>query len=106
MRSNRIGEFEELTLLAVKAIEPPVYGVPVQRFVEKHAGGTVAMGAIYAALERLERKGHVRSAMSEPVAARGGKSRRLYTITPSGMQALRDIRRVRDRIWRAIEEGR
>ena len=43
--------------------------------------------------------------MSEPVAARGGKSRRLYAVTPLGMQTLREIRRVRERIWRAIEES-
>lgn len=106
MKGDRIGEFEELTLLAVKAIDPPVYGVPVQQFVEKQAGRKVAMGAVYAALDRLERKGYLHSAMSEPVAARGGKSRRLYVVTPAGMQTLREIRRVRDRIWRAIEEGR
>ena len=106
MKGERLGEFEELTLLAVRAIAPPVYGVPVQQFVEKQTSRPVTMGAVYAALERLERKGYVQSAMSDPIAARGGKSRRLYAITPAGMQALRDIRRVRDRIWRAIEEGR
>ena len=105
MKGDRIGEFEELTLLAVKAIEPPVYGVPVQQYVERHAGRRVAMGAVYSALERLERKGYLQSSMSEPVAARGGKSRRLYAVTPLGMQTLREIRRVRDRIWRAIEES-
>ena len=106
MKGDRIGEFEELTLLAVKAIEPPVYGVPVQQFVEQQAGRDVSMGAVYAALERLERKGYLRSAMSEPSPERGGKSKRLYSVTPEGMQTLREIRRVRDRIWRAIEEGR
>lgn len=106
MKGGKLGEFEELTLLAVKAIEPPVYGVPVQQFVEAQTGRNVAMGAVYASLERLERKGYLRSSMSEPVAARGGKSRRLYAVTPAGMQALRDIRRVRERIWRTIEEGR
>jgi PadR family transcriptional regulator, regulatory protein PadR len=105
MKGERLGEFEELTLLAVKAIEAPVYGVPVQQYVERQTHRAVTMGAIYAALERLERKGFVRSEMSDPVAARGGKSRRLYAVTPAGMQTLRDIRRVRDRIWRAIEEG-
>ena len=103
MKGDRLGEFEELTLLAVKAVEPPVYGVPVQQYVEHTTGRNVAMGAVYAALERLERKGFVRSAMSEPSPARGGKSKRLYAVTPAGMQTLREIRRVRDRIWRAID---
>lgn len=106
MKGDRLGEFEELTLLAVKAIGPPVYGVPVQQYVEKASGRTVAMGAVYAALDRLERKGFLRSAMSEPSPERGGKSKRLYEVTPSGMQTLREMRRVRDRLWKAIEEGR
>lgn len=103
MKGDRLGEFEELTLLAVKAVDPPVYGVPVQQYVEQATGRNVAMGAVYAALERLERKGFVRSAMSEPSPERGGKSKRLYAVTPAGMQTLREIRRVRDRIWRAID---
>ena len=103
MKGDRLGEFEELTLLAVKAADPPVYGVPVQQYVEHATGRNVAMGAVYAALERLERKGFVRSAMSEPSPERGGKSKRLYAVTPAGMQTLREIRRVRERIWRAID---
>ena len=106
MKGDRLGEFEELTLLAVKAVEPPVYGVPVQQYVEKTTGRATAMGAVYAALERLERKGFVQSSMSDPSPERGGKTERLYAVTPAGMQTLREIRRVRDRIWRAIEEGR
>ena len=106
MKGDRLGEFEELTLLAVKAIEGPAYGVPVQQFVEKSTGRDVAMGAVYSALERLERKGFVESAMSAPVAERGGKSKRVYAVTPAGMQTLREIKRVRERIWRAIEAGR
>jgi len=103
VKGDRLGEFEELTLLAVKAVDPPVYGVPVQQYVENATGRTVAMGAVYAALERLARKGFVRSAMSEPSPERGGKSKRLYAVTPAGMQTLREIRRVRERIWRAID---
>lgn len=106
MKGDRLGEFEELTLLAVKAVEGPAYGVPVQQFVEKSTGRNVAMGAVYAALERLERKGYVRSAMSDPSPERGGKSKRVYDVTPEGMQTLREIKRVRERIWRAIEAGR
>jgi DNA-binding PadR family transcriptional regulator len=64
------------------------------------------MGAVYAALDRLERKGLARSALGEPTRERGGKAKRLFAVTPDGMQTIRYLRRVRDRIWRAIEEGR
>jgi DNA-binding PadR family transcriptional regulator len=105
MKGDRIGEFEELVLLAVRALEPPVYGVPVQYFVERAARRDVTMGAVYAALDRLELKGLVRSSLGEATAARGGKRKRLFELTPAGRRMLTDLRRVRDRIWRAIEEA-
>jgi DNA-binding PadR family transcriptional regulator len=106
MKGDRLGEFEELTLLAIRALEPPVYAVPIQRFIARHTGRDVVMGAVYAALDRLELKGLVRSTFGEPTAARGGKRKRLFAVTPGGVRMVKDLRRVRDRIWRAIEEKR
>ncbi|HEX7777681.1 MAG TPA: PadR family transcriptional regulator [Vicinamibacterales bacterium] len=105
MKGDRLGEFEELTLLAVCAIKGDVYGVPVQQFVEKATGRAVTMGAIYAALARLEDKGFVRSMLGEPVQMRGGKRKRLFEATAEGIRTVKAIRRVRERIWRVIESG-
>ena len=69
MKGDRLGEFEEFMLLAVCALRAPIYGVPVQRFVEEATARRVSMGAVYAALGRLEEKGFVRSAMGEPTAS-------------------------------------
>jgi DNA-binding PadR family transcriptional regulator len=104
MKGSRIGEFEEITLLAVCALDPPVYGVPVQQFVERTTRRNVSVGAIYAALERLEAKGHLRSAFGEATAERGGKRKRLFEVTPAGTRTLKEIRRVREQLWRAIEQ--
>jgi PadR family transcriptional regulator PadR len=103
MKGDKLGEFEEFTLLAVRALGEETYGVPVQQFVEQVTMRDVSMGAVYAALARLENKGFVRSAMSEPLAQRGGKPRRLYTVTPLGLKTVRELRRVRDRIWSAMD---
>lgn len=105
MGSERIGEFEELTLLAVRALGESPYAVPVQRFLEEKAGRAVSMGAVYAALGRLESKGLLRSRVGKPTPQRGGQGKRLYEITASGMRTLRDVREMRERIWRTIEEG-
>ena len=103
MKGDRLGEFEEFTLLAVCAKKGGAYGVPVQQFVEKATGRNVTMGAVYAALDRLEDKGYVRSAMSEPMQMRGGKSRRLFEPTPEGVRVVKSLRKVRERIWREID---
>ncbi|GMV22451.1 MAG: hypothetical protein AMXMBFR57_24000 [Acidimicrobiia bacterium] len=105
MKGDNLGEFEELALLAVRGIKDDVYAVPVQKFLEKATGRSVTMGAVYAALTRLESKGYVRSFMSEPQQVRGGKGRRLFEITPEGKRTLVNLKRVRDRIWTAIESG-
>ncbi len=106
MKGDRLGEFEELTLLAIRALDPPVYAVPIQRFILTTTGRDVVMGAIYAALDRLEQKGFVRSTLGASTPERGGKRKRLFAITPDGVRLVNDLRRVRERIWRAIEEKR
>ena len=106
MKGERLGEFEEFTLLAVRALGEHTYAVPVQRFVEEATGRPVSMGAIYAALARLEDKGFVQSAMGEATARRGGKPKRLFRVTAIGVKTARDLHRVRERIWNTIAEGR
>jgi DNA-binding PadR family transcriptional regulator len=107
MKGERLGEFEEFTLLAVRALGDRTYAVPVQRYVEEATGRPTSMGAIYAALARLEDKGFVGSSMGEPTPQRGGKPKRLFRVTPLGLKTARDLHRVRVRIWNAIAtEGR
>lgn len=105
MKGDRLGEFEEFTLLAVRALGDSTYAVPVQQYVERVTARPVSLGSIYATLTRLEEKGFLRSTMSEAVAQRGGKSKRVYSVTPSGLRTARDLHRVRERMWNAITEG-
>jgi DNA-binding PadR family transcriptional regulator len=77
----------------------------VQRYVERAAGRAVSMGAVYATLARLESKSLVHSVHGDATPVRGGKRKRLYDVTPEGMRAVKEMRRVRDRLWRAIDLG-
>ena len=104
MKGEHLGEFEELSLLAVRALGEHAYGVTVQQHIERHTGRPITMGAVYAALDRLEGKGLLRSALGEATPERGGKRKRLYDVTPPGMSALREMRRVRESMWRAVEQ--
>jgi len=104
MPHERLGEFEEFTLLAVRALGESTYGVPVQQFVERTTRRRASIGAVYAALDRLEEKGFVRSVIGEPTATRGGKRKRMFTVTPAGIRTARELREVREQIWRTIEE--
>ena len=106
MKGERLGEFEEFTLLAVRAQGDHTYAVPVQQYVEESTGRGTSMGAIYAALSRLEDKGFVQSSMGDATPQRGGKPKRLFRVTPLGLKTARELHRVREKIWAAIAEGR
>jgi PadR family transcriptional regulator, regulatory protein PadR len=83
-----LGELEQLILLALLRLGEDGYGAAVQREIDERAGRHVALGAVYAALMRLEGKGYVGSYEGAPTAQRGGRRRRLYRVTPVGQRAL------------------
>jgi DNA-binding PadR family transcriptional regulator len=98
-----LGEFEQVVLLAILRLNDDAYAIPVREEIEARTGRTVARGALYTALERLESKRCLKSRMSEPVAERGGRSRRYFTVTPAGLSALRASRRALLQLWSGLE---
>jgi len=100
---DRLGGFEELVLLAVAGLRGAGYGVTIQEQLEAETGHTISVGAVYATLDRLERKGLVSSRFGPASAERGGKRKRLFRITASAVEALHETRQVRHRLWKAIE---
>ena len=73
---------------------------PVRRELEEVPGREVAIGAVYATLDRLEVKG---LAASERGEAGAGGSRRMFAVTPRGARALADSREMRERLWRGVD---
>jgi len=98
-----LGELEQLILLVVLRLDEDAYGNPIGEELASAAGRRIARGALYTALERLEAKGCLRSAMGEPLAERGGRARRYFTVTPTGLRALRQSRRVLLGLWSGLE---
>ena len=94
----RLGEVEQLILLAVLRLEGEAYAVPIRDLIEKHAGVTLARGSIYITLERLEKKRLVESWFSDPTGEPGGKARRLFRILPAGVTALKASQRALQRL--------
>jgi PadR family transcriptional regulator PadR len=88
---HRLGTFEQLLLLALVRLGQDTYGVPIRAEIESRTGRVVSPGAIYTALDRLERRGLVRSALGEPNAERGGKRKRLYRLTTTGAAAIAHV---------------
>lgn len=99
-----LGEFELMLLLAVIHLGEEAYGVPISRELEKHRGKDVAVGSVYAALERLEAKGLVTSMLGDPTPERGGKAKRFFRITKEGLRQVHETRRVLTRLWQTIPD--
>lgn len=99
-----LGEFELMILLAIIHLGEEAYGVPISRELEKYRGKDVAIGSVYAALERLEAKGLVISALGDPTPERGGKAKRFFRITRQGLRKVHETRRVLTRLWQTIPD--
>ena len=84
-----LGEFEQLVLLALLREGSDGYGVTVQARLAREAGREVSLGAVYKTLLRLETKGLVVAHVGEPTSARGGRRKKLYTVTRVGVAAVR-----------------
>jgi PadR family transcriptional regulator PadR len=98
-----LGEFEQLLLLAVLRLDADAYGLDIARELEARAGRSVSRGALYTSLDRLEDKGLLRWKTAVGSDARGGLPRRLYSVTPAGVAALRECRTTLQRMWRGVE---
>ena len=100
MKGDHIGEFEELVLLAVAGLKD-AYGVSIKERLDRETSRDVTIGAVYAALDRLEDKSLVSSGEVPGPAERGGRRRRAFTLTGEGRRVLREMRNIRERLWRA-----
>ena len=76
---------------------------PILEQIDEQTGRKVARGALYTALDRLETKGCLRSRLGEPLAERGGRARRYFTVTPTAVRALKESRLALMRLWDGIE---
>jgi len=103
MKGSYLGEFQELVLLAVLSLGEGAYGVSVQRAIKKVAGRDITRGALHSALTRLEEKGFMTSHFGEATRERGGRSKRIYTVTAAGEQALKEAQYVRDQFMSTIK---
>lgn len=98
-----LGEFEQVVLLAVLRVGEEAYTNPLLAEIRRAGGREVARGALYTALDRLEAKGLLDSRMGEPLAERGGRARRYFSVTARGKAALRESRRALLRLWDGLD---
>jgi DNA-binding PadR family transcriptional regulator len=102
MKGTHIGELEELALLMVGILHPEAYGVAVMDEIAVQAGRSLNISAVHAVLTRLEEKGMLKSTMSSPTEARGGRRKRIFLLTAAGKRALEETMELRTQLFNQI----
>ncbi|MEO9869329.1 PadR family transcriptional regulator [Ekhidna sp.] len=102
MKGTNLGEFEELVLLTVGILYDNAYSVAIQRELNKQTDRKVSISSVHAAVYRLEEKGLLNSRMGEMSSERGGKRKRLFTISQAGKVALETANELRNRMRNQI----
>ena len=95
---------EEFILLAVIFLKDEAYSVKIRKRLNKITGKTWSYGALFISLEQLVKKGYLLSSLTDPLPERGGRSKRIYSITPYGQKALNEIKRMEQIMWDSVSD--
>lgn len=94
-----IGEFEELVLLTIAALDEAAYGVAIKEDIEQRTDRSISIGSLHSTITRLEEKGFLKSWLGDPTQERGGRRKRYFQLTNQGKAALRKVKALRDELW-------
>ena len=93
---------EEILLISVWKLQDEAYGLSIRKYFSELIGKEMSVGAVYIPLERLKKQGLLESWESEPTEKRGGRSKRFYRLTPSGINALSQVKSIHDKAWAGL----
>ncbi|MEM7297153.1 MAG: helix-turn-helix transcriptional regulator [Bacteroidota bacterium] len=102
MKGTNLGEFQEIVMLSILILEKDAYGVTIQEEIDRRMNRKISRGALHTALTRLEEKGLIQSDYGEPTAERGGRRKRFYEVTNTGMATLQEAKQLRQNMWSMI----
>jgi DNA-binding PadR family transcriptional regulator len=104
MIETRLGDFEESLLLLVGILGEEAYAFHIAEEFENQSGRNVSIGAVHSTLDRLEGKGFLKSEMGSATAERGGRRKRIFTITALGKKVLRTSYEFKVSLWKQYPE--
>jgi PadR family transcriptional regulator PadR len=97
-----LGVLEEQILVAVVRARDDAFGMQVRREIERVTGRELAIGAVYATLDRLEAKGLLTSRR----IASETPTRRVFALSRKGASALAETHTMRERLWAGVDVRR
>ena len=97
--SQNLGNLEETVLLIVAVMSDEAYGFTVSEEYHKHMGNRISISAVHTVLKRLEKKGLIKSEMGGSTAERGGRRKRIFSVTKFGLRTLEELQQNRMKLW-------
>jgi DNA-binding PadR family transcriptional regulator len=104
MNKEYLGEFEELVLTMVGILQEDAYGNAIVNEIKQRIGRESNLSAVHVTLYRLEDKGLIKSKMGGATQARGGRRKRIFTITSAGLSMLKVMKEARMDLWKLIPQ--
>ena len=104
MSKEFLGEFEELVLTMAGILQEEAYGNAIVNEIKECVGRKVNLSAVHVTLYRLEDKGFVKSKMGGATNVRGGRRKRIFTVTNAGLSMLRTMKESRMDLWKLIPQ--
>ena len=104
MGKEYLGEFEELILTMVGILQEEAYGNAIIKEIKEQVNREVSLAAAHVTLYRLEDKGYIKSRVGGATKTRGGRRKRIFTITSAGLSMLRTMKEDRIQLWKLIPQ--
>jgi DNA-binding PadR family transcriptional regulator len=103
-KGDYLGNFDLMLLLALLRLGDDAYGVTIAQELEQQTDREVVVASVYARLERLQERGLVASRLGDATPERGGRAKRYFRITESGIGEVRDAQRSLMNMWKGLPE--
>lgn len=104
MAKEFLGEFEEIILTLVAGLQEDAYGAAIAEEIETRLKREVNLSAVHVTLYRLEDKGLIKSKFGGGTNERGGRKKRIFTITNSGLAMLKAMKEARIDLWKLVPQ--
>jgi PadR family transcriptional regulator PadR len=104
MAKEYLGELEELILTMVGILQDDAYGNAIVKEIKEQLNRDVSLASTHVTLYRLEEKGYIRSRVGGATNIRGGRRKRIFTITSAGLAVLRSMKVSRTQLWKQFPQ--
>ena len=104
MGKEFLNDFEELILTMVASLEDDAYGAAITIEIGKWLEKKVTLSAVHVILYRLEDKGYIKSKVGGATNERGGRRKRIYSITNAGVALLKTMKEMRTALWKTVPQ--